>query len=185
VQGRGLAYGLELLLKRNSGTITGWLAYTYSRSWIRTDADNNENKINNGKWFPANFDRPHIVSVVTNFHFSKGRSFNININYSSGRPVTGINASYQVGNIMVPNFRERNEYRIPNYLRFDISYNTNGFIKKWEDKINFSIYNLFGRRNAYSVFYRKEPQVPRLVPYQLSILGSAFPSLSYTVNFTK
>jgi hypothetical protein len=185
VQGTGLAYGAELLIRRNTGKITGWLAYTFSRSLIRTESPFSQIQINNGRWFPANFDRPHIVSLVSNFHISKSRSFNINGNFSSGRPVTGMNASFRVGNITVPNFRDRNEFRIPDYLRLDISYNTNGLVRKWDDKINFSIYNLLGRRNAYSVFFKQEAQVPRLVPYQLSILGSVFPSISYVVNFTQ
>jgi len=183
IQGQGLAFGTELLIQKNSGGITGWLAYTFSRSLIRTTSEFPEIQVNQGNWFATNFDKPHNISLVTNFRVKKGRTFNTNVNFSSGRPVTGISSNYVIGAVSVPNFGNRNEFRIPNYFRIDFSYLTNGFVRKWDDKINFSIYNLTGRRNAYSVFFQREGRVPRLVPYQISILGTAFPSFTYTVKF--
>lgn len=185
VQGEGLAYGAELLIQKNSGTITGWLAYTFSRSLIRTTSEFPEIQVNQGNWFATNFDKPHNISLVTNFHLGKGKSFNTNVNYSTGRPVTGLSSTYVIGGVFIPNFGNRNEFRIPNYFRIDISYLTNGFVRKWDDKINFSIYNLTGRRNAYSVFFQREDRNQRLVLFQISILGAAFPSISYTVSFGK
>jgi hypothetical protein len=183
IQGQGLAFGTELLIQKNSGKITGWLAYTFSRSLIRTTSEFPEIQVNQGNWFATNFDKPHNISLVTNFHVTKGRTFNTNVNFSSGRPVTGLSSNYVIGAVSVPNFGNRNEFRIPNYFRIDFSYLTNGFVRDWDDKISFSIYNLTGRRNAYSVFFQREGRVPRLVPYQVSILGTAFPSLTYTVKF--
>lgn len=185
IQGEGLAYGAELLIQKNSGGITGWLAYTFSRSLIRTTSEFPEIQVNQGNWFATNFDKPHNISLVTNFHIGRGRTLNTNVNFSTGRPVTGLSSNYVVGGIFVPNFGNRNEFRIPNYFRIDFSYLTNGFVRKWDDKINFSVYNLTGRRNAYSVFFQREGRIPRLVPYQISILGSAFPSFTYTVAFGK
>lgn len=183
IQGQGLAFGTELLIQKNSGGITGWLAYTFSRSLIRTTSEFSEIQVNQGNWFATNFDKPHNISLVTNFHLKKGRTFNTNVNFSSGRPVTGLSSNYVIGAVSVPNFGNRNEFRIPNYFRIDFSYLTNGFVRDWDDQINFSIYNLTGRRNAYSVFFQRESRVPRLVPYQVSILGTAFPSFTYTVKF--
>ncbi len=183
IQGQGLAFGTELLIQKNSGGITGWLAYTFSRSLIRTTSEFPEIQVNQGNWFATNFDKPHNISLVTNFHIKGGRTFNTNVNFSSGRPVTGLSSNYVIGGVSVPNFGNRNGFRIPNYFRIDFSYLTNGFVRKWEDTINFSIYNLTGRRNAYSVFFQRESSAPRLVPYQISILGSAFPSFTYTVKF--
>ncbi|HSJ68059.1 MAG TPA: TonB-dependent receptor [Anditalea sp.] len=180
IQGQGQAYGAEIMIQRNIGGITGWLAYTYSRSLIRTTSEHREIQTNRGNWYPTNFDRPHILSLVTNIHLGKGRFFNTNVNYSTGRPFTGVVNNYLVSGITVPHFGDRNQFRIPNYFRVDISYMTNGLVRQWDDKINFSIYNLLGRRNAYSVFYIKE-NAPRLIPYQISIIGSFFPSVSYTV----
>lgn len=185
IQGEGLAYGAEILIQKNSGGITGWLAYTFSRSLIRTTSEFPEIQVNQGNWFATNFDKPHNISLVTNFHIGRGRTFNTNVNFSSGRPVTGLSSNYVIGGVFVPNFGNRNEFRIPNYFRIDFSYLTNGFVRKWDDTINFSVYNLTGRRNAYSVFFQREGRTPRLVPYQISILGSAFPSFTYTVKFGK
>lgn len=184
VQGEGRAYGGELLIQKTRGPITGWLAYTYSRSLIRTLSEFGEIQTNRGNWYPTNFDRPHILSVVTTFHLGRKRSFNTNINYSTGRPVTGLVSNYLVGGNTVPHFGDRNQYRIPNYLRMDISYMTKGVVRTWDDRINFSIYNLLGRRNAYSVFYLKERQSPRMVPYKISILGAILPSITYSVAFS-
>ncbi|SIN72122.1 TonB-dependent receptor [Algoriphagus halophilus] len=185
IQGEGRAYGAEVLIQKNSGGITGWLAYTYTRSLIRTTSEFPQIQVNQGNWFATNFDKPHTVSLVTNIHFRKGKTFNMNFNFSSGRPVTGLTSNYVVGGVFVPNFGNRNEFRIPNYFRIDFSYLTNGFVRKWDDKINFSVYNLTGRRNAYSVFFQREGRSQRLIPFQVSILGSVFPSFTYTVSFGK
>ena len=185
VQGQGLAYGAEFLIQRNTGGITGWMAYTYSRSLIRTTSEFSEIQVNRGNWFPTNFDRPHIVSLVTNFHLGKGRNFNLNVNYSTGRPVTAPSTNYLIGGILIPDYSDRNQFRIPNYFRIDLSYLAKGFVRDWNDKINFSVYNLLGRRNAYSVFFQREGNSPRLRPYQVSILGSVFPSITYSVTFNK
>lgn len=184
IQGQGMAFGAELMIQKNIGSVTGWLAYTFSRSLIRTVSPFREIQVNAGNWYPTNFDRPHILSLVSSFHLGNQRDFNINLNYSSGRPVTGLYSNYVVGGVFVPNFGNRNEFRIPNYFRIDLSYLANGPVKAWDDKINISIYNLLGRRNAYSVFFQRDGQVQRLVPYQLAILGAAFPSITYTVNFS-
>ncbi|WP_194776406.1 TonB-dependent receptor [Pararhodonellum marinum] len=185
VQGQGLAYGAEFLIQRNSGGITGWLAYTYSRSLIRTTSEFSEIQVNRGNWFPTNFDRPHIVSLVTNFHLGNRRNFNLNFNFSTGRPVTSPTTNYLIGGILIPDYSDRNQFRIPNYFRIDLSYITNGFVRKWNDKINISVYNLLARRNAYSVFFQRDENSSRLRPYQVSILGSVFPSIAYTVSFNK
>ncbi|TVP53408.1 MAG: hypothetical protein EA341_01030 [Mongoliibacter sp.] len=185
IQGQGRAYGAEVMIQKNRGGITGWLAYTYSRSFIRTLSEFQEIQVNRGDWFPTNFDRPHIVSLVANFHLGRSKSLNMNINYSTGRPVTAPTTNYVVGGIFIPDFGDRNQFRIPDYFRIDLSYMTNGIVRTWDDKFNFSIYNLLGRRNAYSVFFQREGMSRRLRPYQVSILGAVFPSITYSVNFSK
>ncbi|MGY6521038.1 MAG: TonB-dependent receptor [Mongoliitalea sp.] len=183
IQGEGKAYGAELMIQRNRGGVTGWLSYTYSRSLIRTTSPFSEIQVNRGEWFPTNFDRPHILSLVGNVHLGKKRFFNASFNYSTGRPVTAPATNYIIAGIFVPDFGDRNQFRIPDYIRLDFSYLTNGIVRGWEDSFNFSIYNLLSRRNAYSVFFERENQSRRLRPFQLSILGSIFPTMSYTVNF--
>lgn len=183
VQGEGKAYGVELLIQRNRGIVTGWLSYTYSRSLVRTTSPFNEIQVNQGEWFPTNFDRPHILSLVSNVNLGKKRFFNASFNYSAGRPVTAPATNYIIAGVFVPDFGNRNQFRIPDYIRLDFSYLTNGIVRSWEDTINFSIYNVLSRRNAYSVFFQRENQSRRLRPYQLSVLGSIFPTITYSVNF--
>ncbi|MBW3470045.1 TonB-dependent receptor [Arthrospiribacter ruber] len=185
IQGQGRAYGAELMVQRNRGAVTGWLAYTYSRSQIRTVSEFQEIQVNRGDWFPTNFDRPHIVSLVANLHLGRNKSLNLLMNYSTGRPVTAPTTNYVVGGIFIPDFGDRNQYRIPDYFRVDFSYLTNGFVRTWDDRFNFSIYNLLGRRNAYSVFFQREGMSRRLRPYQVSILGAIFPSITYSINFSQ
>ncbi|PSL01464.1 TonB-dependent receptor [Cecembia rubra] len=183
VQGEGRAYGIELLIQRNRGIVTGWLSYTYSRSLVRTTSPFREIQVNRGEWFPTNFDRPHILSLVSSINLGKKRFFNASFNYSTGRPVTAPSTNYIIAGIFIPDFGDRNQFRIPDYIRLDFSYLTNGIVRNWDDAINFSIYNVMSRRNAYSVFFQRENQSRRLRPYQLSVLGSIFPSVTYSVNF--
>jgi hypothetical protein len=185
IQGEGRAFGAELMIQRNRGAVTGWLAYTFSRSFIRTLSEFQEIQVNRGNWFPTNFDRPHIVSLVANLHLGRNKSLNMNVNYSTGRPVTAPATNYVVGGVFIPDFGDRNQFRIPDYFRVDLSYLTNGIVRTWDDRFNFSIYNLLGRRNAYSVFFQREGMSRRLRPYQVSILGAIFPSITYSVNVSK
>ncbi|MDH3651274.1 MAG: TonB-dependent receptor, partial [Saprospiraceae bacterium] len=176
VHGTGRAYGVELGIKKQVGKISGWLNYTYSKS------ERKISEINDGDWYPANFDKPHDVSIVTNLHINKRNQISINFNYSTGRPITiPVDRHVLEGRFGVLNYSTRNAFRIPDYHRLDISYTLGqGFrkSKKFKTSWTFSVYNLYGRRNAFSVFLvqqtRGEPEIRRL-----SVLGSAFPSLTF------
>jgi hypothetical protein len=94
LQGKGKAYGIEFLMKKNSGRLNGWIGYTYSRTFVKLDSEFNDEKVNSGNYFPANFDKPHDVSVVLNYRFTKRYSFSSNFIYQTGRPIT-----YPIGKI--------------------------------------------------------------------------------------
>jgi hypothetical protein len=177
--GIGRAYGAEVYLKKTSGFWTGWLSYEYSRSFIQVAGDTPEETINDGEWFPANYDKPHTINFVAKRKLWNGGSFGTNFTYNTGRPFTALESNYESDGTTVPQFSDRNAYRIPDYWRLDISFTIGNVINKLDDNLNFSIYNVFGRRNAYSVFYRRES--PSLIPkpFKLSVLGSAFPSITY------
>lgn len=183
VFGDGKAYGLEFLVKRNLGQVTGWLAYTYSRSFFRTLSNFPEEQINNGDWFPSNFDKPHEVNFILSRKMYPRGLFNMSINYATGRPISAVNASYVLGGLIVPEYTGRNEYRVPDYFRVDISYTVEKVFSKKGDSLNFSIYNLFGKRNAYSVFWQKDGDSQQLRPYRLAVLGAIFPSITYSIKF--
>ena len=182
IQGDGKAYGLELFLRRHLGKVKGNLSYTYSRTFIRASVSEDNNDLD---WFPTRFDRPHSLNLVMDWTVNRKSKFALVFNFTSGRPITAPVSSYRLGDIVVPNYSDRNEFRIPNYHRLDLSYTYRRNAvkrKRYQDSITFSIYNIYGRRNAFSVFFRKDNNRPPQA-YRLSVLGSAFPSITYTFEF--
>ena len=184
LQGEGKAYGVEFMLRKQAGKLTGWISYTLSRSFLRVDSRYTSETINNGEFFPSNFDKPHSLSIISNYKFTKRFSASINAQYLSGRPLTYPIGYYSVGGQTLIDYSERNQYRIDNYYRVDIGLNLEGNHKR--NKLahgfwSFSIYNLFGRNNPYSVFFVQEKD--QIVAKQLSIFGNAVPSLSYNFKF--
>ncbi|GMQ28121.1 TonB-dependent receptor [Algoriphagus confluentis] len=184
VFGEGKAYGAEFMIKKNLGVVTGWLAYTYSRSFFRSLSEFVPEQINQNEWFPSNYDKPHEVNFILSRKMYPRGLFNFSVNYSTGRPVSAVTASYLLnGGLVVPDYSARNQYRIPDYFRVDVSYTVEKVFSKKGDSLNFSIYNLLGRRNAYSVFWQKDNDSQQLKPYRLAILGAIFPSISYSIQF--
>lgn len=183
VFGKGEAYGAEFLIKKNLGVVTGWLAYTYSRSFFSSQSGFSEEQINQNERFPSNYDKPHEVNFILSRKMYPRGLFNISVNYATGRPVSAVSASYILnGGLIVPDYSKRNQYRIPDYFRVDLSYTVEKVFSKKGDSLNFSIYNLFGRKNAYSVFWQKDEDSKQLRPYRLAILGSIFPSITYSIK---
>ena len=183
LQGEGKSYGLELYAKKNSGGWTGWISYTFMRSLIKVDGLFADEKINFGNWYASSYDKPHTISFTASHRLGKNMRFGSTFNFSTGRPVSAIETYYTGSSIGIPVFSERNKYRIPDYWRLDISITINSIFKKIDDNLIFSIYNLLGRGNAYSVYYQQPDGVATLQSYKLSILGSALPSITYTLNF--
>ena len=184
VFGKGKAYGMEFMIKKNLGILTGWIAYTYSRSLFQTLSPFAEEQINGNAWTPSNYDKPHEVNLILSRKMYPRGLVNLTMNYSTGRPVSAVTASYYLnGGLVVPDYSLRNQYRIPDYFRIDFSYTVEKVFSKRGDSLNFGIYNLLGRRNAYSVFWKKDADSQQLRPYRLAILGAIFPSISYTIQF--
>ncbi len=180
LNGEGRAYGTELSIKKKTGIINGTFSYTFSRSERRVEG------INNNDWYPSNFDRPHKASLIVNYQPNQRNTVSINLNYSSGRPTTPPVAGFVTSeNVFVPVFTERNQRRIPDFQRIDLAYTFGeGYKKDRKFRLSWtlSIYNLLGRENAFSVFFdRGAFNVPQ--PQQLAILGSAFPSISFNIDF--
>lgn len=176
--GIGHAYGLELSVRKKRGDFNGWVSYTYSRTLQQVEG------INEGDWYPAHFDKPHDLTVVANWQLTGRISLVLNFNYSTGRPITAPIGRYTVaGKYSVLEYSKRNQVRIPDYHRLDLAFTVDrNYRKNQRLKSNwtFAIYNLYGRRNAYSVFFRPTAnQLPRTT--RLAVLGSAFVSL--TLNF--
>lgn len=186
LKGKGRSYGLELLVKKKQGLLTGWLSYTYSRTERKVSGPTPQETINFGQYFPANFDKPHDITMVGTYQLTRRVSLSTNFTYSTGRPVTFPDSQYRIGSLAVANFRERNQGRIPDYHRLDIALTLEGSHrknKKWEGSWTFSIYNLYGRDNAFSVFFRSERSGTLPQAFKLSVIGNAFPSITYNFRF--
>ena len=174
--GEGRARGIELSLKKKEGTINGWLSYTYSRAQRKIEG------INKNNWYSSNFDKPHDMSLVLNYNPNQRHTVTVNFNYSTGRPATPPLGNYLTDRgAAIPIFAERNQIRIPAYHRMDIAYTIGqGYRKasKFKTSWTISIYNVYGRRNAFSVYYTQGAfNVPQA--NKLAILGAAFPALTF------
>ncbi|HAZ25398.1 MAG TPA: TonB-dependent receptor [Algoriphagus sp.] len=180
----GRAYGIEFLLKKNTGILKGSLAYTYSRSLLRTSDEPSIEKINQGAFYSSNFDQPHHVVLVTNYELSKRINASLNGNYSTGRPVTLPISKFEYGGSERVYFSDRNAYRIPDYFRVDLSVNLEGNhkVKKLaHSSWSVGVYNVLGRSNPYSVYYT--PVEGKLRGYQLSIFAKPIPFITYNFRF--
>jgi hypothetical protein len=181
---QGKAYGIEFLLKKSTGKVNGWISYAYSRSFLRTKGTHPSEIINDNKYYPSNHDKPHAVNFIGNYKFNRRFNFSLNLIYSTGRPITFPIARYSLENSNRVFYSERNAYRIPDYFRTDISINVEGNhkIKKLaHSSWTFSVYNLTGRRNAYSVFFVSENN--KIKGYKLSVFGQPIPTITYNFKF--
>ena len=180
VNGEGRAYGLEFMMKKTGQKLNGWVSYTYSRTRFRSQSEYPEDQINQGEWFATNFDKPHDLSLVANFKISRRFSLSSNVSYSTGRPVTVPVAKYQFANGVRLQYSRRNEFRVPDYFRWDLSMNLEGNHKQKKlahSSWSLSLYNVTGRQNVYSVYFVSDGKEAR--GYQLSIFGRPFLTLTY------
>jgi hypothetical protein len=181
---RGKAYGAELLLKKTSGKINGWVSYTYSRTLLQQDDPLAGETINHGNYYPANFDKPHNVNFIANYRFSHRFSISLNVIYNTGRPITLPLAVFDLGGAQRLYYSQRNQYRIPDYFRTDLSMNVEGNHKIKQlthNSWSFGVYNLTGRQNAYSVYFVQ--QGGAIKGYKLSIFGTVIPFVTYNFRF--
>jgi hypothetical protein len=184
LQGKGQAYGLELMVSKKKGEITGWLNYTYSRALNQIkQSESFDEQINGGNWYATNFDRPHSFNATVSVSQGSHHEFGFTFVYNTGRPFTVPEGFVQYNNVKYPYYLERNNDRIKDYHRLDFSWtirNPSMQKKRWEGSWTFAVYNLYGRANAYSVYLRSEKG---LNAYQLTIFGSPIPSLTYNFKF--
>lgn len=181
---KGKAYGLELSIKKDEGRVRWNIGYTYSRTFLKSIGKFSDEIINNGEWFPANFDKPNDLVATFNFLLSRRFSFSTNYTWSTGRPITYPVSTYYMGDILLVHYSDRNKYRIPDYMRLDLSFKVSGNLRS--HKIAnphwiFSVYNLLGRQNVYSIYFKYENKVVN--GYKLSVFGRAIPSVSFNFDF--
>lgn len=181
---KGKAYGIEFFVKKNAGKLTGWLSYAYSRTMLKMDNALIGEPINRGEYYPANHDKPHAFNFTGNYAFKQRYSLSLNVTYSTGRPITLPIAKYYYGGSERVFYTDRNAYRIPDYFRTDLAFNIEGNHKvnqTFHNSFTFGLYNLTGRKNAYSTYFTKENGV--ISGYQLSIFANVLPFISYNIKF--
>jgi hypothetical protein len=182
--GTGRAYGIEVMLNKSVGRLTGWISYAYSKTERRVTSQFLSEKINGGEYYPSNYDLPNKVNVVAIFKAYERLSLSANFTYNTGRPATYPDARYYYSGIVTPQYSVRNQDRLPDYHRLDLSLTLNGKPhKKWQGSWVLAVYNVYARKNAYSVFLRPVRFTRDTESIRLSILGAAFPSLTYNFKF--
>ncbi len=181
LRGSGYSYGLELYAKKQQGRLTGWLSYTLSKSMREIPV------INNGNPYPSSYDRTHNVSVVASYELTKYWNLSSTWIFATGNPTSYPIAKYDIQGNTLYYYADRNSNRIPDYHRLDVSANYDfkkNDRRKFKQSLNFSIYNLYARRNAYSVTFRQNEENPNVSEaVRMSIIGSMIPAVTYNFNF--
>lgn len=186
LNGKARSYGLEVLFRKNTGKLTGWVSYTLSRSEQQTPGRTpEETGINNGEWYRAGYDKLHNLSVTGSYQYTDKWSFGAIFALQSGQPATYPEGQYQYGDISIPVFGSRNGDRLPMYHHLDVSatYVPKPDKKKgWQGEWVFSIYNLYNRQNSASITFRQNEDSGRNEAVRLSIFG-VIPSVTYNFKF--
>ncbi len=182
LQGQQDAYGVEMMISKDKGKLNGWISYTFSRSFIQIDGDNEWDKINNGNKYASNYDKPNVLNIVANYNLSRRFIVSTTLTYSTGRPITLPKSKYYIEEIPYIEYSSRNEYRIPDYFRLDLSLTIEGNLKKKKLFHNYwmiGIYNLTGRNNPYNVYFEMKKGI--IHGYKYSII--AVPLFTISWNF--
>jgi outer membrane cobalamin receptor len=179
-RGKSWSYGLELYLKKSTGKTTGWISYTWSKTERKIPG------VNEGRTYYASYDRRHNFNFVFSHDFNDRLNFSANWIYGSGRPFTLPAAKYQIDYMSVSYYTERNGYRMPAYHRLDAAINLNSKKKEgrtWSTVWNFSIYNLYGRKNPFTIFVQEDPKNPGKNQVVMIYLFQQLPSITFNFNF--
>jgi hypothetical protein len=176
--GKGRAYGLETMIRKKKGRLTGWLSYTLSKT------ERLINGINNDQWYNARQDRTHDIAIVGMYQLNKKWVLSANWIYYTGDAITFPNGKYIVGGQTVYYYTNRNGYRMPAYHRLDLGATVQlKQKKKWSSELSFSLYNAYGRENAYTITFRDNETNPNKTEAVQTSLFRWIPSISYNFKF--
>ncbi len=178
--GKSWSYGAEFLLKFKKEKFNGWISYTWSKSWRKIP------EINDGNKYLSPYSHDNDISIVLNRKMGKRGRLGMNWIYTSGAPMTAPTGRMFVGGDVIPIYSSRNEERMPNYHRMDISYTLQGKKNKnrrWQGEWNFAVYNAYGRKNAWSIFYEQDDDNPYEIKAQKTYLFQFVPSVTYNFKF--
>jgi hypothetical protein len=178
--GKAWAYGAEILAKLNTEQVNGWISYTWSRSWRKIP------EINDGLRYLSPYNHDHDISVVLNRKIGKRGQLSLNWIYFTGAPITVPIARMYVGGDIIPVYSRRNAENFPDYHRMDISFtlqSRKNVNRKWQGEWNFALYNVYGRKNAWSIFYEQDEVDPYTIRAQKTFLFTYVPSITYNFRF--
>lgn len=185
VETQGKAYGVELMVKKSTGKLTGWASATWSRTLLRDNSQDPVAAINQGKWYNAAHDKPIDFKLVGNYKFTHRYSVSMNIDYATGRPVTIPTGWYYYGGGMRLAYSDRNAYRIPDYFRMDVALNIDPghYLKQLSHmSMTIGVYNVTGRKNAYSVYFDTD-NGSNIKGHMLSVFACPIPYINLNLNF--
>lgn len=176
--GKGRAYGIEFFLQKKYKRLTGWVSYTLSRTEKKIKG------INNGEYYPARQDRTHDVSIVAMYELTKKWTLSSTFVYYSGNAVSFPSGKYYVAGQIVSYYTERNNYRMPAYNRLDLSATwQRKKTAKFESSWTFSLYNAYGRENAYTITFQEDPDNLEKTQAVQTSLFRWVPSVTYNFKF--
>lgn len=175
--GQGRGYGLELMFRKNSGPLTGWIAYTLSHTQTRI------NGINDDKWYNATNDRRHDFVITAIYQFNKRWTISGTWIYSSGQPLTAPDVKYEISGITCYYYSRRNSYLTPPTHRLDLAATYSHAGKKFTYQWSFGVYNAYCRYNPYVVYFKDDPSKPSGTCAVLQAMYGLIPSISYTLCF--
>jgi hypothetical protein len=186
LNGQLRSYGLEIMLRKNEGRLNGWISYTLSKSEQQTPGRTpEESGINGGNWYNSTYDKLHNVAVTGSYNLNEKWSFGANFALQTGQPVSYPNGQYEYLGITVPSYGLRNENRLPTYHHLDISATLTprkNEGRNWKGEWVFSIYNLYNRKNAASINFRRNDDTGNNEAIKTSIFGMV-PAVSYNFKF--
>ena len=178
VYGKGKAYGVELLLRKNRGRLTGWVSYTLSRTLREFDA------VNDGAAYPARQDRIHDLAIVGMYDLSSRWQVSATWVFNTGDAATFPSGTYQFEDRSIPYYTERNGYRFPSYHRLDLGAT---FVvrktRRFESSWNFSVYNTYGRQNVYAINFAPKDDNPQQNEATQIALFRWIPSATWNFKF--
>jgi hypothetical protein len=157
LNGSARSYGIELMVKKSDGRLTGWISYTLSKAERKTPGINGGRGINNGQYYSTNYDKPHNLAVTSNYKINARWSIAVNFIFQSGRPITYPESKYTFGGLSIPEYSERNAQRLPLYHRLDVAVTLKGkeTKKRLKGQWVFGIYNIYNRLNAANITFRE------------------------------
>jgi hypothetical protein len=178
--GKGYSYGIETIIRKNEGRLTGWLSYTYSRSFRQVP------EINDGRWYVSPYDKPNNLSIVVNYGITSRILASATWIYATGLPITFPTGKAMIGNAIIPIYSDRNSYRMEDYHRLDLSVSLKSKEKpgkRWQSDLNLSVYNAYNRHNTWAINFVQDPGNPYVTYAEKTYLFAIIPALTYTVRF--